>query len=201
MNQLCSSSLDRCCARDQCTSARCLLEDIYPGSRMRPRAPGAGSSRNLSAGDWLFEERLGGGGGRLQPRIPVVPPTVICCCTAAEDCCCHRQQRQQPPPPVALRPHPRPHCPGHHPAAEEEEHMHCRYDTDLEHFIRAERSACCCRTSSWTRTSGISVPPLRAVPGDAMRRETINAPAQQVAAGDAAAAGHAVRRGHLLGHH
>ncbi|KAH8290485.1 hypothetical protein KR054_003539 [Drosophila jambulina] len=135
MNQLCSSSLDRCCARDQCTSARCLLEDIYPGSRMRPRAPGAGSSRNLSAADWLFEER----GGRLPPRIPTTAPTVICCCSAAEDCCCHRQQRQQAPPLPSVRPHPRPHCPGHHPAAEEEEHMHCRYDTDLEHLIRAER--------------------------------------------------------------
>lgn len=130
MNALCSSSLDRCCARDQCTSARCLLEDIYPGSRMRPRTTGAGSNRNLSAADWLFEERAG------RQRTPAAP-TVICCCSAAEDCCCHRQRQQQPPLPA--RPRSRPLCPGHHPAAEEEEHMHCRYDTDLEHFIRAER--------------------------------------------------------------
>jgi len=49
MNALCSSSLDRCCARDQCTSARCLLEDIYPGSgRVRPAR--SGSNRNLCGG-------------------------------------------------------------------------------------------------------------------------------------------------------
>ncbi|KAI8039751.1 hypothetical protein M5D96_007173 [Drosophila gunungcola] len=123
MNALCSSSLDRCCARDQCTSARCLLEDIYPGSgsRVRPRAA-----------DWLFEERMG------RQRTPAAP-TVICCCSAAEDCCCHRQRQAPQPPLPPARPRSRPICPGHHPAAEEEEHMHCRYDTDLEHFIRAER--------------------------------------------------------------
>lgn len=139
MSLLCSSSFDertlahRCCARDQCTSARCLLDDIYPGSRPRTRT---GSNRNLSAADWLFEERSAG-----RQRTPA-PPTVICCCSAADDCCCHRQPRQLPQPAPRARSSRAPppgHCPGHHPAAEEEEHMHCRYDTDLEHFIRAER--------------------------------------------------------------
>ncbi|XP_033253611.1 uncharacterized protein LOC117192989, partial [Drosophila miranda] len=148
MHMLYSNSLDertlahRCYARDQCTSARCLLDDIYPGSgaaaSSRGRAPSqqllAGSSRNLNlnAADWLFEERAEADhrAGRA-PRT--LAPTVICCC-AADDCCCHRQ----PQPHLVVRPRSRVHCPGHHPAAEEEEHMHCRYDTDLEHFIRAE---------------------------------------------------------------
>ncbi|BFG03292.1 uncharacterized protein DMAD_02587 [Drosophila madeirensis] len=157
MNMLYRNSLDerslahRCCARDQCTSARCLLDEIYPVSgvgvapplvtaRSRGRAPSqqllAGSNRNLSlnAADWLFEERAEADhrAGRGQ-RTPA--PTVICCC-AADDCCCHRQAQAHH---VVVRPRSRVHCPGHHPAAEEEEHMHCLYDTDLEHFIRAER--------------------------------------------------------------
>ncbi|TDG51776.1 hypothetical protein AWZ03_001836 [Drosophila navojoa] len=164
MNMLYSNSLDErtlahsCCAREQCTSAKCLLDDIYAGSRRRLDAYGAGSNRNLnlnlnlnrslrSPDDWLFDERVEaaadhhhhhqqhqrlGRGQRLPMGAQATPAgtTVICCC-ATEDYCCHRQAQQR-----AAR---RPHCPGHHPAAEEEEHMHCRYDTDLEQFIRAER--------------------------------------------------------------
>lgn len=148
MNMLYSNSLDEralthsCCARDQCTSAKCLLDDIYAGSRSRlgdvyGAAAGAGSNRNLnlnrslrSPADWLFEERAEADHrlGRGQQRLPA---TVICCC-ASEDYCCHRQPQHRATRRTA-------HCPGHHPAAEEEEHMHCRYDTDLEQFIRAER--------------------------------------------------------------
>ncbi|EDW85683.1 uncharacterized protein Dwil_GK23023 [Drosophila willistoni] len=131
MNMMYSNSLDdrtlahRCYARDQCTNAKCLLDDIYPGSRSRGRA---GSNRNLNAADWLFEERA-----EADHRLRSVPTTVICCCTA-DDYCCHRQSQH-----LGARPRSRLHCPGHHPAAEEEEHMHCRYETDLDHFIRAER--------------------------------------------------------------
>ncbi|KAL7737367.1 hypothetical protein ACLKA6_012978 [Drosophila palustris] len=171
MNMLYSNSLDErtlaqhtCCAREQCTSAKCLLDDIYSGSRRRQDGYGAGvgvgvgvgasagSNRNLnvnrnlrSPADWLFEERaeadhrLGmgmGRGQRLAPAtIPAPAPTVICCC-ATDDYCCHRQPQHRAPRVTRAA---RSHCPGHHPAAEEEEHMHCRYDTDLEHFIRAER--------------------------------------------------------------
>lgn len=133
MNLLYSNSLDEralahtCCAREQCTSAKCLLDDIYAGSRRRNLHHSRNLAANLnvrSPADWLFDEadhRVGRG-----PKAPPPPPQVICCC-AADDYTCHRAARRSP------------HCPGHHPAAEEEEHMHCRYDTDLEQFIRAER--------------------------------------------------------------
>lgn len=198
----CSNSLDEtalstaheahtCCAREHCTNAKCLLDDIYtdsfasvPRRNWRRIAPSTsslsgfygtgvsgGSNRNLNDLDWWEDGRsanhrvatasryslLSGGSQREQPLPP--PPTVICCC-AADDYCYHRQQQYhlarsiaqqqqqqqqhllqqqaQPPPP----PRSRYHCPGHHPAAEEEEHLHCRavaYDTDLDHFIRDER--------------------------------------------------------------
>lgn len=192
MGYHCSNSLDEaalsssqdlhvCCAREQCTNAKCLLDDIYsdsfataPRRHWRRVAPSSssisgfygagvsgGSNRNLHDLDW-WEDRSnhrvatasrysllsGVGPQREQPLPP--PPTVICCC-AADDYCYHhqqqflmarslqQQQQQQQPPPV---PRSRYHCPSHHPAAEEEEHMHCRamaYDTDLDHFIRDER--------------------------------------------------------------
>ncbi|XP_046810174.1 uncharacterized protein LOC111683171, partial [Lucilia cuprina] len=194
MGYHCSNSLDEtalptaheahtCCAREHCTNAKCLLDDIYtegfgsvPRRTWRRVAPSTsslsgfygasvsgGSNRNLHDLDWWEDGRgtnhrvatasryslLSGGSQREQPLPP--PPTVICCC-AADDYCYHRQQQyhlarslaqqqqqqQQPQPP----PRSRYHCPGHHPAAEEEEHLHCRavaYDTDLDHFIRDER--------------------------------------------------------------
>lgn len=189
MGYHCSNSLDEaalssaqdlhvCCAREHCTNAKCLLDDIYSESyATAPRRPwrriapssssmsglygagvSSGSNRNLHDIDW-WEDRSnhrvatasrysllsGAGSHREQPLPP--PPTVICCC-AADDYCCHHQQQyliarslqqQQLPPPV---PRSRYHCPSHHPAAEEEEHMHCRamaFDTDLDHFIRDER--------------------------------------------------------------
>lgn len=164
MNMLYSNSLDErtlahsCCAREHCTSAKCLLDDIYAGPRRRQDVYGAGASagsnrnlnRNLrSPADWLFEERaeadhrsgmsmgmgMGIGHGQRLGPAPAPAPTVICCC-ATDDYCCHRQPQHRASRPIRST---RPHCPGHHPAAEEEEHMHCRYDTDLEHFIRAER--------------------------------------------------------------
>ncbi|ALC41386.1 CG43729 [Drosophila busckii] len=143
MQLLYSNSLDShghghsCCAREQCTSAKCLLDDIYAGAR--GAAAGRGSNRQLSRqlrspADWLFEEeqqQL-----RRSQRQQQQQQQVVCCC-ASDDYCCHRQ----PPAPqrLARRAPPPPHCPGHHPAAEEEEHMHCRYDTELEQLIRAER--------------------------------------------------------------
>lgn len=184
-----------CCAREQCTNAKCLLDDIYsdsfatmasfgrkPWRRVAPSSSGSlasgfygagvsgGSNRNLNEMDW-WDERSNHrvatasrysllsaapaamhagapvSGQREQPMPP--PPTVICCC-AADDYCYHRQQQhhmarslqlqQSSAAPSVSRP--KYHCPGHHPAAEEEEHLHCRalaYDTDLDHFIRDER--------------------------------------------------------------
>lgn len=187
MGYHCSNSLDEsalssaldvptCCAREHCTNAMCLLDDIYSESfATAPRRPwrrvapstssisgfygadvSGGSNRNLNDLDW-WEDRTNhrvatasrysllsaGGTQREQPLPP--PLTVICCC-AADDYCCHRQQQYLMARSVqqqqALAPRSRYHCPSHHPAAEEEEHMHCRataYDTDLDHFIRDER--------------------------------------------------------------
>lgn len=170
-----------CCAREQCTSANCLIDEIYPsytaaagrrtwrsrGTPVGMYSAGAsgGSNRNLhtasasTIADWVEERERGSqrvataprysihsGRGRDHERErhsdreceqpPPPPPTVICCC-AADDYCYHRQQQRH-----IARSRSRLHCPGHHPAAEEEEHLHCRamaYDTDLDHFIRDER--------------------------------------------------------------
>ncbi|XP_030381869.1 uncharacterized protein LOC115629500 [Scaptodrosophila lebanonensis] len=179
MNMMYSNSLDErtlmhsCCARDQCTSAKCLLDDIYPsypeqrGWRRTPvpsqlgmygAGASGGSNRNLhratgTSPDWLYDEHADHrtavaaavapaayslhssrerGQRLVRPPTPL-QPAVICCC-AADDYCCHRQQQHH-----VARARTRVHCPGHHPAAEEEEHMHCHYDTDLDHFIRDER--------------------------------------------------------------
>ncbi|XP_037941965.1 uncharacterized protein LOC119674881, partial [Teleopsis dalmanni] len=148
-----------CCAREHCTSAKCLLDDIYPsyagthhGWRrgeslgLYGASASGGSNRNLhTATDWIEDRNnhrvatasrysLHAAREREQPLPP--PPTMICCC-ANDDYCYHRQQQHH-----TARPRSRLYCPGHHPAAEEEEHMHCRamsYDTDLEHYIRDER--------------------------------------------------------------
>uniref|UniRef100_A0A1A9ZDZ3 SH3 domain-containing protein n=1 Tax=Glossina pallidipes TaxID=7398 RepID=A0A1A9ZDZ3_GLOPL len=177
MGFYCSNSLDEtalsgsleahtCCAREHCTNAKCLLDDIYsdsydiggprrPWRRVAPSSSSlsgfygagasGGSNRNLHETDWWEERnnhRVAGASryslllGREQPQPP--PPTVICCCAADTDYCYQRQQQHH----IARPARARYHCPGHHPAAEEEEHMHCRamaYDTDLDHFIRDER--------------------------------------------------------------
>lgn len=154
-----------CCARERCTSSKCLLDEIYSYNQQRRsrRIAGgiggiygagasSGSNRNLLA-EWedRGNRRAAAAAAvgyplhhqRQQPLLPPPPPTMICCCTA-DDYCYHRQQQLHmatPPPPT--RPSTRLRCPGHHPAAEEEEHFHCRavdpYDIDLEHFIRDER--------------------------------------------------------------